>query len=49
MKKIQLIEKVTHNWQIKIVCLIISVLLYFTYQGNIMETRIFSVPLSVVL
>ena len=48
MKKIQLIEKVTHNWQIKIVCLIISVLLYFTYQGNIMETRIFSVPLSVV-
>ncbi|MBO4728323.1 MAG: hypothetical protein J5631_07895 [Spirochaetaceae bacterium] len=48
MKKIQLIEKITHNWQIKIVCLIISVLLYFTYQGNIMETRIFSVPLSVV-
>ena len=48
MKKIQLIEKVTHNWQIKIVCLIISVLLYFNYQGNIMETRIFSVPLSVV-
>ncbi len=49
MKKIQLIEKITHNnWHIKIYCLIISVLLYFTYQGNIMETRIFSVPLSVV-
>ena len=48
MKKIQLIEKVTHNWQIKIVCLIISVLLYFTYQGNIMETKTFSIPLTLV-
>jgi len=48
MKEIQLIEKITHNWQIKIFCLIISVLLYFIYQGNIMETRIFSVPLTVV-
>ena len=48
MKKIQLIEKITHNWQIKIVCLIISVLLYFTYQGNIMDTKTFSIPLTIV-
>ena len=48
MKQIQLIEKITHNWGIKIVCLIISVSLYFTYQGNIMETKIFTVPLKVV-
>lgn len=47
MKKIPLIEKITHNWQIKIVCLIISVLLYFTYQGNIMETKTFSIPLTI--
>lgn len=44
----KLIKTITDNWQIKIVCLCISVLLYFTYQGNIQETRYFSVPLTVV-
>lgn len=48
MTKILLIEKITHNWQIKIVCLVISVLLYFAYHGNLMETRHIVVPLTVV-
>lgn len=48
MKLNLLIEKITSNWFEKIFCLILAILLYWTYQGIIIETRHFSVPVTVI-
>ncbi|MCQ2595226.1 MAG: hypothetical protein MJ196_08180 [Treponemataceae bacterium] len=48
MNQNQLIEKISNNWLAKIVCLVLAILLYWTYQGSVNQTRYFSVPLTVV-
>ncbi len=48
MNQNQLIEKISNNWLAKIFCLVLAILLYWTYQGSVSQTRYFSVPLTVV-
>ena len=38
---------ITDNWFIKIICLIIAILLYSTYQSISIDTKNFSIPLTV--
>ena len=38
---------ITENWFIKIICLIIAILLYSTYQSISIDSKSFSIPLTV--
>ena len=47
MKVKQLFEKLIENWQVKAICFVISLFLYVIYQNQSVDTRVFSVPLTV--
>ncbi|MBR1536703.1 MAG: hypothetical protein IJ630_07180 [Treponema sp.] len=47
MKAKQLFDKLIENWQVKAVCFVISLFLYVIYQNQSVDTRVFSVPLTV--
>lgn len=48
MTQNKLIERLTENWPAKVFSLCIAVLLYFTYQSMQLETRYFSIPITVI-
>jgi YbbR domain-containing protein len=47
MKVKHLFEKLIENWQVKAICFVISLFLYVIYQNQSVDTRVFSVPLTV--
>lgn len=47
MKFRPFIERILHNWPIKILCLAISIILFLVYRISSLEERFFMVPLTV--
>ena len=42
-------DKLTANWQIKIVCFLLAVLIYFVAEFAVLDTRTITLPLTVIL
>lgn len=47
MKAKQVFDKLIENWQVKAVCFVISLFLYVIYQNQSVDSKVFSVPLTV--
>ncbi|MCR4742146.1 MAG: hypothetical protein K5866_04655 [Treponema sp.] len=44
----QIVEKVTHNWPIKIICFALAIVLYILHQASMIEKKTFIIPLTVI-
>lgn len=44
----QVIEKITNNWPVKLVCFALAIVLYILHQASMIEKRTFIVPLTVI-
>ena len=47
MKAKQVFDKLIENWHIKAICFVIALFLYVLYQNQSIDTKVFSVPLSI--
>ena len=47
MKAKQLFDKLIENWHIKAICFVIALFLYVIYQNQSVDSKVFSVPLTV--
>ena len=47
MKAKQVFDKIIENWHIKAICFVIALFLYMSYRAQGVDTRVFSVPLTV--
>lgn len=45
----KLMQKLLYNWQVKIICLLLAVLVYFVLLFSIQSSRSMTLPLSVTL
>lgn len=48
MKQNQLIEKITHQWPAKVICLIIAIFLYVFHQVSLIDKKTFAIPLTII-
>ena len=44
----QIVEKVTNNWPIKIICFVLAIILYILHQASMIEKKTFIVPLTII-
>lgn len=42
-----IVEKISRNWPVKVICFILAVAIYFFYQVSLLETKSFVVPLEI--
>ena len=47
MKAKQVFDKLIENWHIKAICFVMALFLYVIYQNQSVDTKVFSVPLTV--
>ena len=47
MKAKQVFDKLIENWHIKAICFVIALFLYVIYQNQSVDSKVFSVPLTV--
>lgn len=48
MNKKPLIDKVLHNWPVKLICIIIAIFLYIFHQASLINKKTLVVPLNIV-
>lgn len=42
------LEKLIHNWPVKIICFVVAILIYFLHQVSILDKKTFSIPVSII-
>ena len=47
MKTPQLIERLKHNWTIKVMCFVVAFFIYLFYNISTLDTKTLSIPLEI--